>query len=184
MSNPNTSPLTNPVGPNDLIRVIQEGCVGHSTPRQLAMGLPGAFVLAQSAAPASVTGTTVETVLATVVIPPLGANSAIRITTQYSFSGGNGNRNVNVRLNGVQARQFLVAATVMSAETVTTIRNRGVASQTVFGLGQAGSGSATGSPVSLTADTSVPTTLTLLGSPVSAADSVTLEGYTVEILTP
>lgn len=148
------------------------------------IGLKAVGMLAQSAVPASVTGTTTETVLAIVAIPALSDNSVIRITAQYTYSGTAGNRNVNLRLNGVQVRQFLAASTVMSSETVTNIRNRGVNSQTVFGFGQAGSGTSVSAPISLTTNTAAPSTLTLLGSPIVATDTITLEGYTVELLNP
>jgi hypothetical protein len=149
------------------------------------IGLKSAGILAQSAVPASVTGTTTPTVLATIAVPALSVNSVLRITTQYSFSGSAGNRSVVVQLNGVQARQFLASSSILSAETVTNIRNRNsVSSQTVFGTGQAGSGTDTSASASLAVNTGISSTLTLLGNPVVSTDTVTLEAYTVEILNP
>lgn len=37
--NPNSNPLTNPIGPNDLIPVIQEGYLCEATPAQLSAAL-------------------------------------------------------------------------------------------------------------------------------------------------
>lgn len=144
----------------------------------------GIGLLAQSGAPVSVTGTTTETVQASIPIPAgvVGPNGVLRITPLWSAP-------VNADSNTYRCR---VAGTVLFATTlandgsfspIITARNTGSALVALGGtsLGVGGSGSV---PTSLAVDMTAPQSLTITAQLASAADTVTLLGYTVEVLNP
>ncbi len=151
------------------------------------IGLKASGVLAQSAVPASVTGTLTETVLATIPIPAgaMGVNGGVRIYAYWSATNNANAKTVSFRLGGT-----LVAATGSIANNLSMcnfqeIRNRGAFNQQMVRQNPSGPfGAATGAIVNIAVDTSQTQNLTLTATLANAADTITLEGYTVEILNP
>lgn len=196
MSNPNKNPVTNALSANDLMRIVQEGYSGDISLAQLAaqFGGGGAFgvksvgLLGQSAVPSSVTGSTAQTVLATVPIPAgaLGINGAIRVTTLWSFTNNANNKTPGVSLGATQVFGPVIASQA-SMQGVAFLRNRGVLNSQVanaLGAGSVGSGSSTLAVGTFAIDTSVAQNLTITGQLATSTDTMTLEGYTVEVLNP
>jgi len=150
------------------------------------IGLPASGVLKQSAVPASVTGTLSETTLATIAIPAgaMGANGMLRITALWSFTNSANNKT----LKGVlAASQFMnqVFTTSTSIRTQTMITNRGAANSQVGHAASAGAFSGSTSAVVTSAiDTTQAQNFTLTGTLANTGETITLEGYTVELLNP
>lgn len=152
--------------------------------RPATAGLPR--VVGQSAVAASVTGTTNETTLATILIPAgaLGVNGSLRITTLWSYTNSANNKTIQVKFGGT-AFFSAINTTTASYNDQTIIRNRSVSTQ-VAHLANAGNrlGSSGSAPTTGAIDTAVAQTVTITGTLASAGETITLEGYTVEILNP
>lgn len=151
-------------------------------------GLKSAGVLAQSATPASVTGTTTETTLATIPIPAgaMGANGSLRITTLWSYTNSANTKTPRVTLGGTA---FFAPAlsTTLTAQALTIIRNRNAMNSQVgwaSGAGTLGIGSSGNANVTAAVDMSAAQNLLITGQLASAGETLTLEGYTVELLNP
>lgn len=140
-------------------------------------------IIAQYAVAASHTGNTNETTLATITVPGgiMGPNGAIRITTYWSWNSTAGTKTVRHRFagNAIGGNQ---GTTSRGAEFMRMVRNRGsVSSQIVrdaFNLGVVSSEV----PSVLSVDTTVNQDITLTAQLGTGTDSITLEGYTVEVL--
>lgn len=141
------------------------------------------LVLAQTAVPASVTGTLVETTLASIVIPGgiMGANGALRITPLFSHTNNANVKSLVYRLGGTIAMSFGVA-NFGTSHVQTTIRNRGNAASQVLYQGSASFGLLAATTQAPAVNTAVDQILTLTATLANAADTITLEGYTIEIL--
>lgn len=140
--------------------------------------------LAQSAVPASVTNTVQETVLATIPIPAgaLGSNGAIRISAMWTGTSSSNGKVTRARLGGVSI--WGVNLTNQGSEfalSVTANRNN-VASQITTPT--VGPGTSTNAFVLTSVDTSADVTLTLTGTLSNASETLTLESYCVEVITP
>ncbi|WP_059413444.1 hypothetical protein [Cupriavidus basilensis] len=151
---------------------------------------PGAFLtnqrLWQSGAPVSVTGTTSETVLATIPIPAgaMGPNGALRVTALWSFTNGANAKSCVIRLGASQISLFSTTTT-NSGQQQSVTRARGATnSQVTQGFGSTGFGTTTNSPVLTTVDMTSAQNVTLTGILTNASDTITLEAYTVELLNP
>ena len=144
-------------------------------------------ILAQSGVSSSVTGTTAETVLATIPIPAgmLSANGVIRIGATYGFTGGAGTHTMTMRLGGSQVATNAGAATVLAAEWQRIVRAANSQNAQAFTqVGTFGSGTAAAGPGSTSVNMANAQNLTLTATLGSSADTATLVGYTVEILNP
>lgn len=151
-------------------------------------GLKSTGVLAQSAVPVSLTGTTTETVLVTVPIPAgaMGINGSLRITALWSNDGtAIYNKFLRVYLGGQLL--FNVGNSVNTlTQSLIIIRNRGVFnSQISFNGGNAtGLGAILAGSSTATADMSAAQNLQIRGALSNDAASLQLEGYTVELINP
>jgi hypothetical protein len=143
------------------------------------------IVIAQSAVAVSVTGTLVETTLATITIPgnTIGPNGSLRVSPLFTYTNSANIKTVSVKFGGVT---FFSTAPSTSAVTasMTTIRNRGTQSQLSYApvATGAGIGSVAGSPASGSIDTTADQVITLTGLLTNTGETITLEGYTVEVL--
>lgn len=145
-------------------------------------------VLAQSAVPSSVTGTTTETTLATIAIPAaaMGTTGALRIHMQWTFSNNADTKTFYVRLGGT----FLWLSTETTEATAVNsvlIRNRGSLSSQLGGWNisrNSGIGDSTASFVTSTINMGNAQNLTITGQLGTSTDTITLEGYTVELINP
>lgn len=144
-------------------------------------------VLAQSAVQASVTGTTAETTLATILIPAgaIGKNGALRITAVWRAGANNANvKSVIYRYGGVT----ITSSGVTSALTYQDQRvmfNRGAQNSQVTYNGTAGYGAGSSVNVITTSvDSSVAQNLTLSATLANSTDTVFLEAFLVEVINP
>lgn len=143
------------------------------------------IILAQSAIAASVTGTLVETVLATINIPGgiMGANGAIRVIPIWSYPSSANNKTLRVKFGATAFYDVVVTANV-SAQALIVIRNRNSQASQVGFAPQSGTGvgGSTSPIVTAALDTSVDQYITITGQLALAGENITLEGYTVEVL--
>jgi len=131
----------------------------------------------------ALTGTTVETTLVTITIPAglIGSNGKVKMYPLYSMTNNANNKSLRVKLGGSTAFSTVVSNSSQSSALV-IIRNIGSESvqksstSVVSGLGNIGIALAT-----LAIDTSVATTITVTGQLANSADTMTLEGFFMEI---
>lgn len=151
------------------------------------LGVP--FIVGQSNAAVSNTGSTAEFTFATIVIPAgsMGANGIINVNVIWSFSGAAGTRVPRVYLGSTAFETGLSAAsTVNSFRTIVQICNNNSATAQKAMPANFGTGTFLGtSSAALTTgaeDTSGALNLTIRGALTSAADTMILESYSVELL--
>ncbi len=131
----------------------------------------------------ALTGTTSETTLLTVNIPAglIGISGKVKMYPLYSMTNNANNKTLRVKLGGSTAYSIVVASSSQSSALV-IIRNMGSeavqksSTSVVTGLGN---NSAT--LTSLTVDTSAATTITVTGQLANSADTMTLEGFFMEV---
>lgn len=149
---------------------------GASLPRVIAQGGPVA----------TLTGTTAETVLATIPIPAgtLGVNGALRISTLWSFNNSANGHDCIVKIGAATIMNHGIGGQ-LTLDAVKFMRNRGsLTSQAVHPSASIGQGSGIAVSI-LNVDMGQAQTLTICGRLASGgADTITLEGYTVEVLNP
>lgn len=155
------------------------------TPEALVNG--GIGIIAQSAVASSVTGTVNETTLATITIPAgaMGVNGVLRVSAQWSFTNNSDTKTINAYFGGVK---FLGAnqTTRASVHVLKCIRNRNSQSvQALESIAMLGPGTADASTTGSAAiNTAVQQTITFTGQLGTSTDTITLEGYTIEVLNP
>lgn len=155
------------------------------------------YSLGQSTAPkqlnttgtaAALTGTTNETVLATITIPAgaIGANGHVEVTALFSCTNTANVKTARVRLGGI-AGTILYAPAITSTAGIFFERhfyNRNSASSQIVSYGTASANSFTTSTTAFptaTVDTTAAVDLVLTGQLASGTDTMTLEAYSVEI---
>ena len=140
----------------------------------------GIQVLARSAVAVSHTGDVNETTLATVTVPAgiLGISGSLRVTPLYTTTNSANNKTLRVDFGGTDYWSFVVTTSVSEVAQI-TIRNRAATNSQIGGqlLTSSGFSFSTNAFV-----TSAVVSLTLTGQLANAGETVTLEGYTVEIL--
>jgi hypothetical protein len=141
-------------------------------------------VLARSGVAVPLTGTTDETDLAVVVVPAnaMGPNGQLRVTSWWS---NNNSGNAKTRRVRLEAGEVMAASnsTQVSAQDQRIIANRNnVASQIVSAAAGAHFGGAAGALSTLTVDTAAAANLRFTGQLANAGDTITLEGYLVELI--
>ena len=132
----------------------------------------------------ALTGTTSETTLLTVNIPNglIGISGKVKMYPLYSMTNNANNKSLRVKLGGSTAFSAAVSNSSQSSALV-IIRNIGSESvqksstSVVSGLGNIGTALTT-----LAIDTSVATTITVTGQLANSADTMTLEGFFMEIV--
>lgn len=144
-------------------------------------------VLAQTAAPSSVTGTTTKTVLASVSIPAgtLGANGALRITPIWSATNNADAKTVGVQIGSTLFQSASIASQA-SMQSQIIVRNRNSQQSQVFlnSSTNNGLGALANAPSTSTIDFSQAQTLQFFATLGVSGDTATLEGYTVEVSNP
>jgi len=132
----------------------------------------------------TLTGSTAETVLATVKIPAksLGRNGAIRTTALYRVTNSANNKTLRMRLGGLAGASMgsFITLNTLSARLVFAFQNQdNPASQVAIDGG--GFGASASAILTGMVDTSVEQDLVLTGQLANGADSIVLESYTIEI---
>jgi len=147
------------------------------------------FVLGQRGAPASVTGTTAETLLCPALLIPAGtmqANSMMRIESAWSSSATTNNRIHTIKIGTTTLwTRTRNSAVSISEVPLLLLQNRGsVSSQILLTASNVGYGSnLTTVPSTSTIDFSLEQNLYFYGQLGVAGDTLTLEGYSVKIET-
>lgn len=146
-------------------------------------------VLGASGAAVAHTGTSAETILATVPVPggALGPNGQLRVTVLWSVTNSANNKIFRVRLGGLSGTAFLATTltTTAAQRGQVQIANRnaqnsqiaGIANNNAGGWGQMGGGTFSGS-----VDTSQNQDLVFTAELVNSAETISLESYLVELL--
>lgn len=148
----------------------------------------GILVLGSSGVAVPLTGSTNETQLALVNVAAgaLGINGSLRITTLWSVNNDADAKTGRIRLGGIAGTQIMALnmASTATYQLMHIVRNRGAANSQVFQVVTAASNFTSSSGVVGTAsvDTAVSQDLVISGQLASAADTITLEAYTVELV--
>ena len=160
------------------------GGTGGSTGQAAAGNLSLAYVLCQGAVASSHTGDTTETTLATCNIPAnaIGANGRLRIFAQFSFTNNGNSKTARIEFNP-GAAQYLSAAGAgaASGQFLVDIANRNATNSQVGGVAALGAAS-TSAVVTSAVDTTAATSVAITGQLGTATDTITLESYSVELL--
>jgi hypothetical protein len=143
--------------------------------------------LGASAAAASHTGDTAETVLATVTIPAncMGPNGVLRIRSSWSYPNNANVKTIRARLGGLTGTTYFASAPTTTAtySDLRSISNRGATNSQVGSAPTASQIVASASALPTSAiDTTAATTLVFTAQCANAADTITLESYQVEVL--
>ncbi len=155
---------------------------------ELGAALGAWRIIAHSAVAAALTGTTAETVLASIAIPAgaMGPNGVLRVTAQWTYTSSANNKTLRTRLGGgLSGTLFdaIVPTTNAFQRRQCDIQNRN-AQNVQFAPPSAyvaGFGTSTGAPLTGAVDTSAGQTLALTGQLASAGETITLESYLVEL---
>lgn len=145
----------------------------------------------QSWVASSVTGTTNETVLATIAIPAgaIGANGSVEVEALFSQNNSGNSKTARIRFGasgaGTGGTLYDAAAntTNLAEKMHQRIGNRGAANSQVGNqiLGDEGWGAGASGHQTSAINTANATEIALTGQLANAADSITLEGYIVTI---
>ncbi|MCR9194505.1 MAG: hypothetical protein NXH88_07220 [Hyphomonas sp.] len=143
-------------------------------------------LLASSGAAASHTGDTTETTLATITIPAglMGENGICRITTMWTMSSNNANaKSCLVRFGGTVVQNVNLANTLTMGIQRTVINRNSESSQVASSPATTGNSFSTSGGALATAavDTSTDTDITITCALGNSGDTITLEGYMVEV---
>lgn len=146
------------------------------------VGLKTPGLLAQSGVPSSVTGTTTETVLATIAIPAgiVGPNGRIRVTMGWS-SAASTSHTLRARLAGT-AMMTVASSSISYVLQNDIVNQNSQQSQVAIPIGVISSGAT--AQVTAAADMTQPQSLTITAQPGATTETVTLYWYSVEILNP
>lgn len=144
--------------------------------------------LGKSAVAVPLTGTTSETLLASVPIPAgcMGLNGALRVYSLWTYGGVSANnRSPRVRMGGLSGTAFMSlaasAAGVLAEERIIQNRNS-ASSQICKQFNTTAASVAAGALTTGTINTALPTTIGFTGQLVTGTDTLTLEAYIVELL--
>jgi hypothetical protein len=139
-------------------------------------------VLAQSSVAVPHTGDTIETTLASVVIPAgaMGPNGRVRITSLWSGTNSGNNKTSRHKFGGTNywAQNFTSSA---SWRLQTELSNRNATNSQVGNASSAFGGGGSAAPTSAV-DTTAAVTILLTGQLANAGEAITLESYCVELL--
>ena len=141
-------------------------------------------VVHQSAAQQSFTGTTAETVLATILVPGglMGPNGSLRITTSWTLTSSANGKTMRVRFGGstIQANTATTASYYRMQCEIHNVNSEAIQSSTAISASGFGAGGA--SPTATTQDTTDDVEITLVGTLSNAGETLTLESYLVEVM--
>ena len=150
-------------------------------------------VLAASSVAVNLTGSASETVMATISIPGgvIGPNGQLRIRTIWTATNNANNKTRRVRFGAAAAgtggtlMMGIASASVVSMQHLTQFGNRGVANSQVgaaTGAGTGGFTESTSACATASIDTGSACEIAITGQLASAGDTLTLESYSVELI--
>ena len=152
---------------------------------------PVSTVLAQRYVSASHTGNTAETALATISIPAntMSANACLRVTTQWEVTNNADAKTLYMRFSATSGAPNGTAFMQGSAASTSTLRfqfqicnQNATNSQIGFAASASSFGNTNASPITGAIDTTATTYLNFDGQLGTSTDTVTLDGYTVELV--
>ena len=148
------------------------------------VGAAGAAVAKMSAVPASLTGSTAETTLASIAIPALGPNDAVKVTLNWSFTSSVNLKSMFVKINGATFAQNSTSTSGHTASRmeVMVMNRNNTASQlgSIFGFGYTAGAAVTF--LNPAVETSGDNTITIRAQLASSGETITLEGYAVQVV--
>lgn len=153
--------------------------LGNPTIRNYSLG----GVLARSAVAVSGAADTNENTLATITVPAnmMGASGVVMVKTWWAYTNSVNNKTLRIKFNGTAAAS-LVATTTAHAEVSAYIANRG-ATNSQFVRGESKTAAAIATTVGTDAeDTTASVTILITGEKASGGETLTLEGYIVEVI--
>lgn len=147
----------------------------------------GVYILASSAVAVPHTGGTTETTLATITVPAnsMGANGRLEIEALFSYTGGTDTWRPRIKFGGTTIHeQAAFGSTNVSAFLVTRLFNRNATnSQVAPSVTQLNLSQNAGAVVTAAIDTTSSQDVVITGQLTNAADTITLEAYTVRLIT-
>lgn len=169
---------------------VEEG-LGGSAFEQLPVSQTsqpkGIYVVGTSAAAVPITGTLVETTLATIAVPAnsMGPNGALRITTIWSNNNPGATGTYRIKYNGTTVRTVSTTSSVFSGRTQVGIQNRNATnSQLAAAADQANWATSVSAPITMAHDTTTALNVTITGQLANTGDTITSESYLVELIIP
>lgn len=173
------------------------GSKGYLTLAQIAtlvsdtmLAVAGHSVLAASRVAVPHTGDTIETVKATVTIPAgvMGLNGVLRVTTLWSYPNNANTKTLRVRFGGLAGTVIATqaATTTASYQETFTLGNRNAANSQVGNAANLSGkvGGTSSALITAAVDTAAAVDLVFTAQCGNATDTITLEGYIVELLRP
>lgn len=142
-------------------------------------------IVAQSAVPASVTGTTAETTLATIPIAgrSMGPNGRLLVTTTWTVTNSANNKTVRVKMGGATQFSSVAVTTTASLRQQVEIANRNSeSSQVAMANNVGGFGISSGAVITAELATTVDRDLTITAQLANSGETITLESYVVELI--
>lgn len=149
----------------------------------------GFITLAHSGSAIANTGNTTENILATVALPAgmMGANGMLRILTTWSYPNSGNNKTMRVRLGGIGGSELVSLVRTTGEITMNhwmVVSNRNSQSSQVMHNNQVTAQfGVSGLAVTTTAvNTAVAQDIVITAQCASAAETITLERYHIEVL--
>jgi hypothetical protein len=171
---------------------VANGGTNATTTRGAAASLKVPYILAQSSVQVSHTGDLVEATLATITIPAnaMGPNGSVRLTCYMSCTNSANIKTIKVYFNGTGGTAYINSGftAIGSLRFQQQISNRNATNSQVGNLyqTQGGFGASTASPAFVTSavDTTASVDIVITGQLANTGETITLEGYTAELLVP
>lgn len=146
-------------------------------------------VLYDSAVPVSLTGTTIKTALASIVVPAgcMGENSTLRITPVWAYTNSANNKSFGVEIGAAMPGVVVYARTRTTSQSecpLIELQNRGSVSSQISKYSQTGSFSTNQSSANevFAIDFSQQQTVFVYATLANASDTVTLAALRVEVI--
>jgi hypothetical protein len=169
------------------------GCMSASA-QMVSQGQNGSgyYAIYQGYPNTALTGTTSETIQASIRIPAntLGATGAIRVTANWTMTNNANAKNLFIRLGAsgnTSTGSMWISAPTTSAgyQTIIMIRAAGAANaQSSFPAGAGGVGGSSGALSTAAVDTTADSFVNINGQLAVGTDTLTLVGYSVEVMHP
>ena len=154
-------------------------------PDRWVVDAPATRVIARSHVAASHSGDTTNAVIATIPLKgrSMGPHGGLRIVTLWSHTGSANAKTMRTYLNLNVLGSYTTSASAKSTRLVTEIWNRGdVASQVGNASLHDGWGDDTAALQTAAVDTDADATITVRGQLADPGETITLEGYSVELI--
>ncbi len=169
---------------NDDVLQRKSGAWTNRTLAQLRADMGTSYIVGQSAVASAITGTTTETVLATVTIPAsaIGPNGSVEVLTMWTYTNSANNKVLRIKF-GTLSLLALTVTTTATARFSASVANRGATNSQIasFSSSGGGFGATTNALTSGAIDTTAAVSLTFTGTLANSGETITLENYIVRI---